>query len=64
MGEEGAYMDANIEKLENSLGERLLEQGAYYVEYGIQNHCERHSTTIITAASLNTKIATLTFLVG
>ncbi len=27
-------MDANIEKLENSLGGRLLEQGAYCVEYG------------------------------
>ncbi len=26
--------DDNIEKLENILGGRLLEQGAYYVEYG------------------------------
>ncbi len=41
MGEEGAYMDANIEKLENSLGERLLEQGAYYVEYStlVREYC-------------------------
>ncbi len=28
-------IDANIEKLENILGGHLLEQGAYYVEYGI-----------------------------
>ncbi len=37
MGEGGAYMDANIEKLENSLGGLLLEQGAYYVGYGALN---------------------------
>ncbi len=38
-------MDDNIEKLENILGECLLEQGAYYVEYGrlIRMRLQLHS---------------------